>query len=167
MKNGFELFYKTKNIKKLVFINESLEKLFSSFLEMFQIVEAAGGLVQNDKNEFLMIFRKGFWDLPKGKLDAGENLEECAVREVEEECGITNIIRKDKICVTYHIYGKKNNLNIKPSHWYHMKVEGCPNLIPQTDEDIEQAKLVNLETATKLLENAYPSIKQVFKNFSF
>jgi ADP-ribose pyrophosphatase YjhB (NUDIX family) len=54
---------------------------------MQKIVMAAGGLVENEHGEILLIYRKKHWDLPKGKLDAGETLEECAVREVEEETG--------------------------------------------------------------------------------
>jgi len=130
---------------------------------MFIEVEAAGGLVQNERGEYLMIHRRGFWDLPKGKLDAGETLKECAVREVEEECGLKNISRDKKICVTHHIYNTKKGLCIKPSHWYKMSVKGCPDLIPQHEEDIEKAEWVKSKDVTDLLVSAYPSIKVVFK----
>ncbi len=159
----YKLFYSSPRVKMLVLINQNAKELYKSFSKLFNKIEAAGGLVRNENGEFLMIYRKGFWDLPKGKLDKGETLKECAVREVEEECGIKNISLEKKIGVTYHVYGNKKDLNLKPSHWYHMKVSGTPELIPQTEESIEKAQWVKSDDVPKLLKLAYPSIKEVFK----
>ncbi len=71
--------------------DQDLEKLKKAFFKLFKPVTAAGGLVENEKGEVLLIFRRGKWDLPKGKLDPGETIEQCAVREVEEETGLKNI----------------------------------------------------------------------------
>jgi len=163
IKDVFKLFSSSPEIKKLVLINDDVEKLFKTFKKMFIEVEAAGGLVQNERGEYLMIHRRGFWDLPKGKLDDGENLKECAVREVEEECGLKHITRDKKICITYHIYETKKGLCIKPSHWYGMSVKGSPELIPQEEEDIEKAEWIKSKDVSKLLKTAFPSIKEVFK----
>lgn len=126
-------------------------------------IVAAGGLVKNEKNEILLIFRRGFWDLPKGKLDEGESIETCAVREVQEETGLQNVHLISFICKTYHEYFDKwiNEDVIKETWWYCMKSSSNEKLIPQTEEDIEQIIWIDEKKMDKYLENTYPSIKEV------
>lgn len=126
-------------------------------------IVAAGGLVKNEKNEILLIFRRGFWDLPKGKLDEDESIETCAVREVKEETGLQNIQLVSFICKTYHEYFDKwiNEDVVKETWWYYMKSSSEEKLIPQTEEDIEQIIWVDEKTMDKYLKNTYPSIKEV------
>ncbi len=129
---------------------------------------AAGGLVFNDQNELLMIFRRGFWDLPKGKLDAGETIEACAVREVQEETGLNEIELGKFITITFHEYFDpyiKEEV-VKESHWYHMKVKGEPKLVPQTEEDITMIKWVGVNSIPDYLINTYPNIIDVIQLFS-
>lgn len=135
------------------------------FSSLFTEVVAAGGLVLNEKGEVLMIHRRGFWDLPKGKLEKKERIKECAVREVKEECGLSDVKILQKLCTTYHLYSLKKDPSLKPSYWYAMKVKGSPKLVPQTEEEIDQAEWVSLKKAEKLLADAYPSIREVFKAF--
>ncbi len=128
-----------------------------------KIIIAAGGLVTNEKNELLMIFRRGFWDLPKGKLDAGETIEHCAVREVEEETGVNDVKLAGLIGKTYHEYFDKwiGEDVMKETWWYEMAVKGNPALVPQTEEDIEQivwAKEIDLK---KYLADSYPNIVEI------
>src|ERR1700704_2258892 len=85
-----------------VFLYPDLEELKKALFKKFTLVQAAGGLVINEKNEILMIFRRGSWDLPKGKLDNGEKLEECAIREVKEETGLNNVLPISPLMITYH-----------------------------------------------------------------
>ena len=121
---------------------------------------AAGGLVTNEQNELLMIFRRGKWDLPKGKLDKGESIERCAVREVEEETGITDIILGALINITYHDYfdtWSKEDVT-KETHWYAMSIKGNQTLIPQTEEDITDIQWINDTALSKCLSNSYPTI---------
>ena len=160
----FSLFVRSKKIKTLVLVSKDLENLWNTFISMFKRVEAAGGLVKNENGEFLMIHRKGSWDLPKGKLDKGESIEECSIREVEEECGISDIKLKEKLVTTYHIYSLDKNPCIKPSHWFNMEVKGSPELTPQKEEDIEKAKWIKPKKVPDLLEKAYPSIREVFES---
>ena len=87
-----------------IFLHKDLEALKKSFFKKFTLVLASGGLIRNEQNEILLIFRRGKWDLPKGKLDAGETLETCAVREVEEETGLRNIELQQPLTITYHTY---------------------------------------------------------------
>jgi len=114
-----------------------LEKLKKAFWKHFKIVLAAGGWVVNEKDEILFIFRRGKWDLPKGKLDKGEKLEECAQREVREETGLQHIKLKDKITTTFHTYDEFGKHILKESHWYRMKGKGTDKLKAQADEGIQ------------------------------
>ncbi len=126
---------------------------------------AAGGLVYNEKDELLMIFRRGKWDLPKGKLDDGETIEDCAIREVMEETGLTTVIRGYLIGITYHQYFDqwlKEDV-IKESHWYRMEAPGNQKLIPQTEEDIEIIKWVSEKELDEYLENSYDNIVEIVR----
>lgn len=128
---------------------------------------AAGGLVTNPKNEILFIFRRGKWDLPKGKLDEGENIEKCAIREVEEETGISNIRLGTLLKKTYHEYfdtWTKEEV-LKETWWYSMKIENEQVLIPQIEEDIEKIEWVNPENLNQYLKNTFTTIVEVIDAF--
>lgn len=147
-------------------VKELKKRLFSQY----QIIKAAGGIVVNEQNEILLIYRRGFWDLPKGKIDAGETKRQAAIREVEEEVGISNLeivnpleLFYNKKKVTYHTYRYKRQKTIKASYWYIMKTHKQP-LIPQKEEDIEQAKWVKPKEIKTYLPIAYPAIRDVLQS---
>ena len=129
---------------------------------------AAGGLVTNDKNELLMMFRRGKWDLPKGKLDEGESLESCAVREVQEETGLKDLELGSLVGVTYHEYFDKYSDAevIKETHWFAMKAKGEHKLIPQTEEDIEKIIWANEVAIKECSKNTYRNIEEIIEKFS-
>ena len=128
---------------------------------------AAGGLVLNEQKEILLIFRRGKWDLPKGKLDDNETITACAVREVEEETGLKNISLGNFITKTNHEYFDKwiNEEVIKETWWYEMFASNNEQLIPQTEEDIEQIIWSNTSTVQKCLLNTYPNIIEVIDTY--
>src|SRR5215218_6550882 len=109
---------------------------------MAKKIIAAGGIVENENGEILFQFRRGVWDLPKGKLDDGESLEECAVREVEEETGLKKVELEEFLLATYHTYHENGKQVLKESHWYKMRADGRQELTPQTSEDISEVKWV-------------------------
>jgi 8-oxo-dGTP pyrophosphatase MutT (NUDIX family) len=148
-----------------VFLHADLEALRKAFYKKFTLVQAAGGLVENEKGELLMIFRRGKWDLPKGKLDKGETLEACAIREVEEETGLQRIQLLSPLPVTYHTYHEGSKYILKESYWYYMKVEGTQELIPQTGEGIDVVKWVNRENARDYYPESFPSVIDVIEAF--
>jgi len=149
-----------------VFYHSDLDELKKAFYKKFTIVKAAGGLVQNEMKEILMIFRRGKWDLPKGKLDKGEKLEACAVREVEEETGLKNVKLLSPITITYHTYHEGARFILKESHWYIMNVMGKQKLVPQTEEDIHEIKWVKPSGLQEYMENSFPSVLDVLKLFT-
>lgn len=141
------------------------EASFKAYTKDKIIIEAAGGLVFNEKNEILMIFRKGYWDLPKGKLDEGETLEACAVREVQEETGLNNIKLCEFLTTTYHTYLLNEQSILKPSHWYKMEHWGNETLIPQIEEDITEIKWVSNVEAHELKDKMYPTISIIVEQY--
>ncbi len=130
-------------------------------------VIAGGGLVQNDYEEILLIFRRGVWDMPKGKLDKGETIEQCAVREVEEETGLQKVERGKFIYTTYHGYFDKWTKKeiLKETHWYAMRICGNQTLVPQTEEDIEEIIWVKPEELINYMNNMHKNIIQVIQKF--
>lgn len=128
---------------------------------------AAGGLVQNEFDEVLLIFRRGVWDMPKGKLDEGESIAECAVREVEEETGLRDVELGEFINHTYHDYFDKWTKKevLKETHWYAMRIYGNQTLVPQAEEDIEEILWVNKDDLTNYMNNMHKNIIQVIQKF--
>lgn len=129
---------------------------------------AAGGLVLNEQKEILMIFRRGKWDLPKGKLDEGETIEACAVREVMEETGLTKIDLGPLLSITYHTYFDtwlKEEV-MKETHWYQMYADTNQPLIPQTSEDIEVIEWVSPANMVDKLSNSYDTIVEVVRKLT-
>ncbi|HEY8690107.1 MAG TPA: NUDIX domain-containing protein [Chitinophagaceae bacterium] len=147
-----------------ILLDKDLTKLKNTFFKHFKVIEAAGGLVLNRNKEILMIFRRGKWDLPKGKLDEGETLEQCAVREVEEETGITNIDLKEKVTETYHVYKEFGKHILKESHWYKMQCDTDQKLVPQTEEDITDIKWVKRSDLKNYTSNTYQTILEVLSH---
>jgi len=131
-------------------------------------ITAAGGLVQNSNGEFLLMYRRGFWDLPKGKLDAGESIPDCAIREVQEETGLQSLELGPFICTTTHPYFDTwlNKDVVKHTHWFSMLSLANDTLVPQTEEDIEKLVWATVPELPEYLNNTYPTIRAVFEAFN-
>lgn len=137
------------------------DEVFAAFSSRFRLIDAAGGLVSNSRGEYLFIFRRGFWDLPKGKMEPDETPEGCALREVEEECGIHGLRLGEFICHTYHTYTHKDTEVLKRTWWYQMSYSGNDPLKVQTEEDIEEARWVAPHEMAGYLDKCYASIRAV------
>lgn len=139
-----------------------MDRLFSAF----PVIRAAGGYVLNPKGQLLMIFRRGYWDMPKGKLEAGEFPEQAAIREVEEECGIDRLRITSGPFDTYHVYAESGQPVIKQSTWYRMYTDTALAPKPQEEEDIMDVRWVDLPVPGEMLMGAYASIRAVIEHFS-
>ncbi|UKJ09048.1 NUDIX hydrolase [Solitalea lacus] len=148
----------------MLFESSSPKETMAFLCEIFECIEAAGGLVKNVNEEYLFIYRLGKWDLPKGKLETGESVVECAVREVEEECGITVNSVSHELPSTYHVYELKNKLILKRTYWFAMDYKGNGKLIPQIEESIEAVKWLPKEEFNVVLNNTYPAIKGLLED---
>ena len=146
-----------------VFFHNDLNELKKSFFKKFTMIQAAGGFVVNKENEVLMMFRRGKWDLPKGKMDKNETFEECAVRETEEETGLKNIKLISPLITTYHTYHEGTRYMLKETKWFSMKVEGGQQLIPQAEEQISKLEWVDKKDLARYLSNSFPSVADVLE----
>jgi hypothetical protein len=126
--------------KDVVILSDQMEKQWQYFFKDFKLIEAAGGLVQNKMNQFLFIFRNNKWDLPKGKIEKKELADAAAIREVMEETGIDDLVLKNLLHTSYHIYELKKQLVLKKTYWYVMYSSSSKIPIPQEEEGITEVK---------------------------
>ncbi len=163
--NYIDLLEKNTSFDAVVLHFNDLKKLWSDFKEIFKIMKAAGGVVENDEGKVLMIYRLGHWDLPKGKIEKKETKKEAAVREVQEETGVQNIDLQDFIHTTYHTYiDRKDRRVLKYTYWYKMKTSDS-NLVPQTEEAIEKAEFVDLKAFFSSPKKIYGNILDVLNEY--
>lgn len=148
-----------------ILLHSNLEDLKKAFFKNFTPVEAAGGIVQNDKKQLLFIYRLHKWDLPKGKVEKGEEFSTCAMREIEEETGVTNLTIRSKTGETYHTYNAYGKHFIKTTHWYYITCSSKQKLVPQKEEDIAAIQWINSKNIQEPLSNTYPSIKDIVSIF--
>lgn len=142
----------------LIFICKNVDSFFEKLKKQFIYIEAAGGLITQNK-KYLFIYRLDKWDLPKGKLDKGENPPQAAIRECEEECAITGLTIIKELPSSYHIYPYKGHHALKITYWYLMTSTHKGKLIPQTEENIEKVEWLDLNTInSSVKQNTYPSV---------
>jgi ADP-ribose pyrophosphatase YjhB (NUDIX family) len=144
-----------------VFFHLDLEKLKQTFWKKFTLVKAGGGIVENEKGEILLMFRRGKWDLPKGKLDKGEKIDACALREVKEETGLQKVTLLKALLTTYHTYHEGTKFILKETYWFSMKADGKQGLTPQAEEDIIEVKWVKKTDLKKYAADTYASVAEV------
>ena len=140
-------------------VQDTYHKVCAEFLE----VNAGGGLVSNRRGDYLLISRNGLWDLPKGHQDPGEDISVTALREVQEETGINDLILRELICITDHCYKRDGIWHLKHTWWYDMLYTDPTDLTPQREEDISKAAWVAKSSLPPFLLNTYPSILEVFR----
>lgn len=160
--NYIDMLEKADHFESVIIFHNDVKQLKKDFFSLFSKIVAAGGVVFNPQGEVLLIYRRGSWDLPKGKLDPGEKNREAAVREVQEETGIKQIQLDKKVGKTYHTFLKKGVRVLKPTHWYLMFTEDM-ELTPQEEEDILEAKWVNLDRFLQEEKVVYPNILDILK----
>lgn len=136
---------------------------FNFIASRFKVIEAAGGIVVNDNKELLFIFRRGKWDLPKGKMDENESPENAALREIEEETGAKQLVLKEKLAATYHFYNNYGEDVLKITHWFNLNSHCDQILIPQTEEDITAIKWFSQNELDLPLSNTFPTISDLIE----
>jgi 8-oxo-dGTP pyrophosphatase MutT (NUDIX family) len=146
-----------------VFLHPDLEAVQKAFWKKFELIQAGGGAVWNERQELLFIHRRGKWDLPKGKLDEGETIEACAQREVEEETGLKGVQLLRPLITTYHTYHESGKHILKESAWFEMRASADQALVPQVIEDIHAVEWLAKDKWQKVLDNTFPSVRDVLE----
>lgn len=148
-----------KKIKSVRLIHHSEKTLLKKFLKKLPVVVAGGGKVYNTDGAILFIYRNDKWDLPKGKIEGSESIEATAIREVEEETGVTGLSITKPLQTTYHLFKRNGKLKIKVTYWFEMKTNFNGNLWPQEDEGITKVEWLKDAEVTEALKNSYANIK--------
>jgi 8-oxo-(d)GTP phosphatase len=154
---------KLKNLDSVTILTENKKAVKDFIKSRFTVIKAAGGVVTKGQR-ILFIFRLGKWDLPKGKFDKGETPQECAVREVEEECAI-KVKLGPEICKTWHTYTHNRKSILKKTYWYAMENLNDSTMRPQKEEGIDEIRWLNHHEAKVALINSYPSMRYLYKQF--
>jgi 8-oxo-dGTP pyrophosphatase MutT (NUDIX family) len=163
LKELLDFYWKLKRIDTLFIFHHDIEELRERFKACFQQVYAAGGLVRNAQGRYLIMKRRGKWDLPKGKVNRNETIEEAGVREVSEETGLTDLQVVGPLMATYHSYYIDDQLILKRTSWFEMNYAGNEVPIPEYEEDITEIRWVRQEELGKFTENTYPAIVDLLK----
>ncbi len=143
--------------------SSDVEGFWEKFQSNFEIVSAAGGLVLRNNAEVLLIHRLGFWDLPKGKIEINESIEQAAIREVEEECNLFDLKIDKKLPTSYHIYQRNGEKILKPTYWFKMTSKKGDGLKPQIEEGIDEVKWLNFSEIPDYIDAMYPSLQVYLK----
>jgi len=149
------------SLEEVRIIGKKQENLLKKFLKKLPNVVAGGGKVINNKGEVLFIYRNDKWDLPKGKAEGKETIEETALREVEEETGVSGLSIVKPIETTYHIFKRNGKYKIKITYWFEMKTSYRGSLSPQENEGITKVEWLNKEACAEALNNSYANIKSL------
>ena len=151
------------NVRGVTLYSNDMEQLWADFRGHYKLIRAAGGLVRNERDEILFIYRLDSWDLPKGKMESGEEKEAAALREVIEETGVADLKLGDRILITYHTYrDRKNRRVLKQTFWYRMRAPK-QELVPETEEAIEQAVWMNSTAFFAEARTVYGNILDVLR----
>lgn len=151
----------TTSLEEVRLIGKKEDNLLSKFLKKLPNVIAGGGKVINDDGDILFIFRNGKWDLPKGKAERKESIEETALREVEEETGVSGLSITKPLETTYHIFKRNGKHKIKITYWFEMKTSFSGGLMPQENEGITKVAWLNAKASQEALDNSYANIKSL------
>lgn len=160
--NYVDMLEKTDRMQRLVIYSADFDGLKADFHQLFRELSAAGGLVLRPDGCLLAIFRKGHWDLPKGKVEEGESVEQAAVREVEEETGLQDLRLGPLIGLSHHIYREKKKRYLKHTWWYDMRSPDA-KLTPQAEEQIEQAVWMKPEDFLQEERRVYASLRPIVR----
>lgn len=140
-------------------IDRNKDVLIKKFMKLLPNVVAGGGKVFNQKGEVLFIYRNDKWDLPKGKAESKETIDNAAIREVEEETGVKGLKIVKPLELTYHIFKRNSRFRLKITYWFEMKTKYKGELFPQEKEGITKVEWLNEKQIEMALNNSYANIK--------
>lgn len=164
--NTLTLFLENINQQQIragIILGKEWGKLKTMFFQKFTLIKAGGGIIRNKEGAILLIFRYAKWDLPKGKLDEAETIEACALREVQEETGLKQVVLLHPFTLTYHTYMDHDKTILKETHWYLMEALHKEKPVPQVEEDISEIRWVPLKELPNYYALTYPAIVDILR----
>ena len=157
-------FQQDSSIASMNIYGTNIKHIWKIFRIYFTVVEAAGGLVRHTCGKYLFIVRRGKWDLPKGHIESGEMPEECAMREVTEECGIRGHRIIKSIPGSFHTYAWEGISYLKRTHWFLMSYDGEMICAPQAEEGITEAVWLYPDEISKIRDGAWLSLFDIINS---
>ncbi|WP_439181918.1 NUDIX hydrolase [Carboxylicivirga taeanensis] len=167
LQNFIKTFEQDEQLKTGFIYGRKDDLLLTALKKCYRFITAAGGLVIHPENKILVIHRLGVYDLPKGKCEKGESFRKTALREVEEECGLQDLAIRYPLLSTFHTYEQNGIHYLKETAWFFMDYFGFDEPTPQEEENIVSAEWVNKADLKNILNNTYPSIKEVFNKAGY
>lgn len=164
--NYIELLEKNKHHDGIIIQADDIRQLWRDFKSLYFYLKAGGGLVMNPFGKVLLIFRRGVWDLPKGKQDPGETLVQTAVREVQEETGLSDLKVLERLDSGYHCYLMSKQRTLKRTRWYLMQTQSPNQLVLQKEEGIQDAAWFDPKEIPTLQMPMYNNIRDVLIRFN-
>lgn len=164
--NYIELLEKNKHHEGIIIQADNVDQLWRDFKSLYNYIKAGGGLVLNPFGKVLLIFRRGVWDLPKGKQDPGETLAQTAVREVCEETGLIDLELIERLNNGYHCYLMSKQRTLKRTRWYLMKTNSPDQLMLQKEEGIQDAAWFDPREIPTLQMPMYNNIRDVLTRYN-
>ena len=153
-----------QSCNSLTVLCDDCKAAFERFASEFEYVEAAGGVVADDAQNVLMIYRRERWDLPKGHIDTGEDALSAAVREIAEETGVSGLKFVTELCNTLHAYNVYGKWELKRTYWFGFETLQTATQ-PQTEEDIQTAQWCSAVEVDENLKKSYPTIREVIYEY--
>jgi len=176
----FHKFYDTRELYKIIAEFQSnpqfqainiygpdIKHIWKIFRIYFTEVHAAGGLVKHSSGRYLFIEKKGKLDLPKGHIEEGEEPEDCALREVSEECGIKGHKIVKEFQPSYHTYSWEGISYLKKTSWFLMNYDGKMIIKPQEKEGITSVEWLLPDDLSKLKSSAWLSLMDLINSSIF
>lgn len=154
----------SKFFEHVIILHNDPSRVLAKIEHLTKVVEAAGGVVKNPEGKILLIFRNGKWDLPKGKLEKGETPGHAAIREVEEECGISGLKITRTLAPSYHTYKDGDKLVLKKTHWFEMSTTDSRKLVPQEEEGITKVEWRDKAGVAEAMQNTFLSVVEVLRS---
>lgn len=150
-------------LKAVHLFAKDVDAVWKAFKEPYEFVAAAGGVVMDEQGRLLAIRRLGKWDLPKGKVEKGEDLPTAAIREVQEECGVAHLHLREPLAETWHTYERKDRQYLKCTSWFLMNGSCADPLTAQHEEGIEEVRWLDREGVDRMIQDTYLSLLPVIR----
>lgn len=155
-----KLLQNRRDIQRIILTTSQVETLWMRFCEMYNEVLAAGCVIKNRRGNLLWIKRNGRWDLPKGKVEHQEAIQDAAIREVHEETGIESITIEMDLGTTFHTYEENGQRILKTTFWFLARHEGDDTVgNPQQEEGITEVAWHRTPIAQEILDTTFPSLR--------